>query len=551
MRNRILLPAALLAGALTGSAVYAQVVIGGTRSTSPTMGLKASSTTVTSPSGRAGFTPPTGALGVNVRPGIPMNRLVRINPEFFGFSAGVSPFLFPSFPVNTVTPVPVNPVNPVNPFPITSEPDLNVISRFPTGARPHQVTPSGPVTAPGVATNLSGQPTGPFPTNQPTGFTTNSGQPFGGFDQAGNPIASNNAFIGFDQFGNPVNTATLTPDPTNFIGFDNFGNFTPGLGNPFFGGVITTAPPVLPYNVPPAPRLPSAANALPTLGINRPGALRDPARMFMANRPRTRVRIVDGTVGSGRVVDGGDGTNLNYRTLMAHQSEVAPAAGMGAEPGTDWGGGGAVAITRPSRSRERMAQSKRDVNERVARAQSDQVFIEGGGPAGRASGTMIARNSGGITEKVAGSREEYAGSVMEVEKAPANTEQMRLVRRAESIMSERPLTQGRVVRSGATGIEVTYEVNGVYRTEVLPMGQVFFFKNGEMAAADTDPTFVRIGDQVLVPAGEPRQAVAGSREENRTNNTYIINGAGRSSSGAVKSKVAGSRQRARFRRPAR
>jgi len=399
-----------------------------------------------------------------------------------------------------------------------------------------------PTLQPGAGVNQFGQPINQF------------GQvPTGGFDQFGNPLAlPNSGIAGFDQFGNPIGNG-FTPLTNGFFpvspntAFNSFGTgffpgFNPGFAvNPFgFGGVIQSGglySANLNQNAIPSYAPPSMATTVPTLGVTAPGAMRNPLRPYVQARTRgQRVRVVDGTVNSGRVIDGGQGTNLNYRTLMAHQSETAPAAGLGTGPGET-----------------RMARNRQDINERVAQAQDQETFIEGGGGMRRSSGTMIARNNGGsgIVERVAGSREEISsGSVMEVQAAPANAEQIRLARRAESIMADRPLVQGRVVRTGATGIEVTFDFDGAYRTEVFPIGQVFFFRdNGEMAAGDTDSSQVVIGSQVLVPlpASEPRSAVAGSRQENRTSNTYIFNGGNRRST-TVKSKVAGSRQSVRSRR---
>jgi hypothetical protein len=132
-----------------------------------------------------------------------------------------------------------------------------------------------------------------------------------------------------------------------------------------------------------------------------------------------------------------------------------------------------------------------------------------------------------IRERVAGSREEYTGSTgtttAEIRTAPATAHQVRLVRRMEDLMAEHPIREGKVVKTGATGILVRYEVNDQYRTERFLPEQVFFFhSDGTLTTVASEPELVAPGDRVLVPqrgTNEPRQAVAGSREELRGGTT--------------------------------
>lgn len=168
------------------------------------------------------------------------------------------------------------------------------------------------------------------------------------------------------------------------------------------------------------------------------------------------------------------------------------------------------------------------------------------------------------TERVAGSRQETSGSEtrdsmnMDVKTASADPQQLKVVERAEDLMENRPLREGQVVRIGATGVTVKYEVNGDYRTERFPVGQVFFFQNDKLAALDTAPSALREGDRVMIPESvqEPREAVAGSREETTagavstsSGTNYGMNSQRVAGSRQTTSRTAGSRQ-VRSRRPA-
>lgn len=186
-----------------------------------------------------------------------------------------------------------------------------------------------------------------------------------------------------------------------------------------------------------------------------------------------------------------------------------------------------------------------------------------------------------IRERVAGSREEIGGSSAtiagEVRTATANPKQIRLARRMEDIMAEHPIREGKVVKTGATGLLVRYEANGEFHTERYLPEQVFFFhSDGTLSTVASEPELVAPGDRVLIPqrTQSPREAVAGSREENRAGHSTTIirerttvqpsgsydrmDGAGTGirervagSREEVRSSVAGSRSTVRNRRPAR
>ena len=104
---------------------------------------------------------------------------------------------------------------------------------------------------------------------------------------------------------------------------------------------------------------------------------------------------------------------------------------------------------------------------------------------------------------------------------PTSPEEIRVAQRATAVMADRPLVPATVTAVGATGIQVRYESNGQILTRRLPVTEVFFFSNGDLAAADTAPGMLRVGDRVMVPAADVREAVAGARQIQRTNNRGI------------------------------
>jgi hypothetical protein len=104
---------------------------------------------------------------------------------------------------------------------------------------------------------------------------------------------------------------------------------------------------------------------------------------------------------------------------------------------------------------------------------------------------------------------------------PTSPQEIRVAQRASAVMANRPLVPGTVTAVGATGIQVRYQIDGEMRTRRFPVTEVFFFNNDDLAAADTAPGLLRVGDRVMVPAEEAREAVAGSRQIQRSNNRGI------------------------------
>jgi len=134
----------------------------------------------------------------------------------------------------------------------------------------------------------------------------------------------------------------------------------------------------------------------------------------------------------------------------------------------------------------------------------------------------------GEREAVAGSREELRGGAgmegengtqREILRAPATRDQVALANKLENLMAERPMREGLVLKIATDTVEVSYKCDGESKVETFPAGEVFFFRtSGSLATAATARGGLKVGDRVLVAceekrASEPRQSVAGSREE--------------------------------------
>lgn len=83
-------------------------------------------------------------------------------------------------------------------------------------------------------------------------------------------------------------------------------------------------------------------------------------------------------------------------------------------------------------------------------------------------------------------------------------EQERLTTRLETLMQDRPLVSGTVVRVGATAVSVRLEDGRSARNHRFDFDQVFFFRSGELATAKSAPNVLQAGDRVLVPQPENR-----------------------------------------------
>lgn len=164
---------------------------------------------------------------------------------------------------------------------------------------------------------------------------------------------------------------------------------------------------------------------------------------------------------------------------------------------------------------------------------------------------IAGRRMGGVRQRVAGSRQELTGMEYVNQIKP---QQVKLASRMEDVMDDRPITEGTVTDINGTGILVRYEVDGEPKIMRFTPGQVFFFhRNGDLATAAVEPGSVRTGSKVLIPIPinrEPRQSVAGSRQEVRSESTYESGSKMDAQMGAPRSKVMGSRQSIRSRRPA-
>jgi len=111
----------------------------------------------------------------------------------------------------------------------------------------------------------------------------------------------------------------------------------------------------------------------------------------------------------------------------------------------------------------------------------------------------------------------------EIRRTPATPDQTRLASRAQEIMANRPMREGLVVSIDGGTVDVTYTCDGKSRQDTFPAGEVFFFRtSGALATAANANGALHIGDRVLVACEteQPRQAVAGSRQEMRSSDMY-------------------------------
>ncbi len=124
-------------------------------------------------------------------------------------------------------------------------------------------------------------------------------------------------------------------------------------------------------------------------------------------------------------------------------------------------------------------------------------------------------------ELVAGSRQETTDPLV-VDTGVVTAMELRASRQIQDVMENRAITEGELIRLGATGAQVRITLNGEVRTERYPIENVFFFgSDGRLTTAAQAPDLVVPGASVLVPvpAGTETEQVAGSRETIRNNNT--------------------------------
>jgi hypothetical protein len=134
---------------------------------------------------------------------------------------------------------------------------------------------------------------------------------------------------------------------------------------------------------------------------------------------------------------------------------------------------------------------------------------------GRGTGSGARRSGSGMSD-------------MEVRRAAARPQQKKLASEMRNIMEEHPMTEGEITQLSTGHVTVRYTVDGQTRTERFSNDEVFFFRQNpstgetEMATVAIGSSRVRVGDKVMVPLNnvtvntEPRQAVAGSRQEMRS-----------------------------------
>lgn len=82
---------------------------------------------------------------------------------------------------------------------------------------------------------------------------------------------------------------------------------------------------------------------------------------------------------------------------------------------------------------------------------------------------------------------------------PEKREQDRLSTQLETLMKDKALVTGTVIRVGATAVSVRLEEGKKARTERFDFDQVYFFRGGDVTNAKSAPNVLQPGDRVLVP----------------------------------------------------
>ena len=142
-----------------------------------------------------------------------------------------------------------------------------------------------------------------------------------------------------------------------------------------------------------------------------------------------------------------------------------------------------------------------------------------------------------VRQRVAGARQEIR--IAETPAEPAvDAQEARALRRAETMMmNNRPLTEARVERVGATGVIVQVGNSGAI--ERYPLDQAFFFENdGTLTTAATRPALLEPGIDVLVPMRDP----AMTRGNGTVIGTTVVVEPRVRTEPMIQSRVAGSRQ---------
>jgi hypothetical protein len=115
----------------------------------------------------------------------------------------------------------------------------------------------------------------------------------------------------------------------------------------------------------------------------------------------------------------------------------------------------------------------------------------------------------GVNSPIIGRSETRRAAFKNVPAARPAQDDAAVGRRIEKVMQERPLITGTVERVGAMGILIRFEQSGKFQTERFPAGDVFFFRGGGLATAESAPNVVQVGDRVLVPQPTDRPGAEG------------------------------------------
>lgn len=185
-----------------------------------------------------------------------------------------------------------------------------------------------------------------------------------------------------------------------------------------------------------------------------------------------------------------------------------PVAGVNSPPAAARAGERTRVVTTPQTPEDFDRAARIEV--RSSRAGTRESFREEAGRTDRDLGTRLETET---AQRPTGATATHY--------APATRDQVRLIAKAEHLMTQGPMRQGLVTKLSGSTVDVSYECAGRSRTDTFPAGEVFFFRpSGTLATAAMPAGDLRIGDRVMVACraegSRPRQAVAGSRQEIRT-----------------------------------
>jgi len=340
-----------------------------------------------------------------------------------------------------------------------------------TAAAQGFIPPTGVNTVPS-GVDAFGNPIGASGFGTGSGFVNQFGQPMDAF---GNPVGVPGG-VPVDAFGNPIGAsgfgtgASFTASPLVTPGFGT------GYGVPFYGGY------------------PGYGQANPNLGLAYSG-MNPGADQMTGAIAATRSR---------GMVTGVNAPPVNPNAFVGRNVRIDTTP----KTPEDFDRARRIRVTASVAGTREEFRNDADRSERAVGTRIDAEINGSGGRAG-STGTGTNAAPAGISN---------TGTI---QTAPATRDQVILASKAQHLMASRPMREGLVTKIDTDTIEVNYTCNSMTQTKAFPAGEVFFFRaGGELATAAVAKGTLKIGDQVMVACNdEPRQAVAGMRQEMRSNGT--------------------------------